>query len=373
LCLRDRQHVVLRERLDMEVSALRRGVSIAMAILAVEGVALAAPSAADRETARTLMDQGRDLRDKGDLKEAVKRFQAANDIMHVPTTALELVKTQVALKMLVEARDTVATMRQNVGPKEGKLFKDARAAAEEIDASLGARVPSVTINVKGTTPGQDVTLAIDGVEVPSGVIGLPRTIDPGHHVITAKTSTGQGQQEIDVAEAESKPVDITVAGDASAAPPPTDVTPTGPDEAPERSHSPTKLTYIGIGVTGAGILMGTITGIVSISDKSSLAKQCLNDICGPSSSSALSSANTMATLSDVGFAVAGAGAVFTAVTLILGHDKKPDGAAPATDTPPSGDSAPPSTSSPADTPPAPSAFRVVPWFSGTMGGLVGTF
>src|SRR5271169_6333782 len=74
--------------------------------------ARAEPSAADRETARTLMQQGRELRAKGDLKEALKRFQAADEIMHVPSTGLEVAKSQVAIGELVEARDTIAAIRR---------------------------------------------------------------------------------------------------------------------------------------------------------------------------------------------------------------------------------------------------------------------
>ena len=67
------------------------------------------PNAADRETARELMQQGRDLRDKNDLKGALQRFKAADDIMHVPTTALPLAQVQADLGLLVEARDTLAS------------------------------------------------------------------------------------------------------------------------------------------------------------------------------------------------------------------------------------------------------------------------
>ena len=50
-------------------------------------MAHADPSAADKETARALMNEGRTDRDKGDLKAAVKAFAAADALMHVPTTA----------------------------------------------------------------------------------------------------------------------------------------------------------------------------------------------------------------------------------------------------------------------------------------------
>src|SRR5271155_3196834 len=78
----------------------------------VAGVAHAQPTAADRETARTLLQQGREPRERGNQAEALKRFKGAYEIMHVPTTALELARAQVALGRLVEARDTIAAIRQ---------------------------------------------------------------------------------------------------------------------------------------------------------------------------------------------------------------------------------------------------------------------
>src|SRR5271157_3775010 len=71
-----------RVRLTMTATAVA-------AMLAASG-ASAQVSAADRETARSMMQEGRDLRDKGDLKGALQRFKAADDIMHVPTTSLEV-------------------------------------------------------------------------------------------------------------------------------------------------------------------------------------------------------------------------------------------------------------------------------------------
>ncbi|HEX4448937.1 MAG TPA: hypothetical protein VH044_19485, partial [Polyangiaceae bacterium] len=83
-----------------------------MAALLAAPSAGAQPSAADRETARSMMQEGRDLREKGDLKGALQRFKAADDIMHVPTTSLEVARTQVSLGLLVEALDTIANIHK---------------------------------------------------------------------------------------------------------------------------------------------------------------------------------------------------------------------------------------------------------------------
>ena len=191
------------------------------------------------------------------------------------------------------------------------------------------------------------------MEVPSGVLGLPRSVDPGHHVITAKTATAEGKQEVDVLEGEQKPVEVALVATGATAPI-VEETPKseGESEVPrKKSHSPSVLTFVGIGVAGAGVIAGSVTGIVSISKKSGLASQCPNQICGPgTASSDLDSANLFATLSDVTFGVAGAGAALAIVSLIVGHDEA------------------------AHPPPPPSSgWTVTPWISGGVAGVRGSF
>src|SRR5215468_3304078 len=79
--------------------------ALALSILAPR--ALAAPTAAEKETARALMKSARDKRRASDLRGALVDFTKARAIMNVPTTGLEVGKTQMDLGLLVEARDTL--------------------------------------------------------------------------------------------------------------------------------------------------------------------------------------------------------------------------------------------------------------------------
>src|SRR5215471_2911491 len=84
----------------------------------------AEPSATEKETARALMTEGRDLRDHNDLKTALKRFQTADSIMHVPTTALEVARTEASLGQLVEARETLSRIgRMPEDPSDPPPFR----------------------------------------------------------------------------------------------------------------------------------------------------------------------------------------------------------------------------------------------------------
>jgi hypothetical protein len=290
-------------------------------------VASADPSAADRETARTLMDQGHVLLDKGDVREALKRFQAADEIMHVPTTAVPVAKLQAALGLLVEARDTLASSMRRTPEKanDPQPFKDARAEGERLDASLAERVPGLTITVKGAAEGEKPALAIDGLDVPAAALGLPRAVDPGHHVLVAKTPTAEGRQELDVREGEQRALEITLVTTGAPRIQPSRVTPGTPvaPDAPAASvtsHSPGLVTWIGVGLAGAGVITGSVTGLMAMSKTSGLTSECANHICGPAAHSDLDSANTLATVSNVAFAVAGVGAAVAVISLVVGHE-----------------------------------------------------
>jgi hypothetical protein len=176
-------------------------------------------------------------------------------------------------------------------------------------------------------------------------------VDPGHHVLKARTETGAGDQEIDIAEGEQKLVELELTAiAASPAPVPALApSPAEPETLP-KVHSPTALTIVGMAAFGAGVLVGSVTGLVSLSKKSTLTTECPNRICGPSSYSTLDSANALATVSDVSFAVAGAGAVLAIVTLVVGHTP-----APAASVSPS------------------SGWTLAPWIAGAEAGVRGSF
>jgi hypothetical protein len=342
------------------------------------GAALAQPTAADRETARSLMQEARDLRDKGHAQDALKRFKAADDIMHVPTTGLEVARTQATMGMLVEARDTIANIRKlPSSPSDPAPFLDARAKADELDNTLESRIPALNITVTGGADGETPAIVIDGIPIPAAAVGLPRKVDPGRHTVVAKGASGRGEQMVDVKEGEQKDVQVmlTAGGDTSGGDTGDQAshTESSGDTGGPKSHSPTLVTWIGGGVGAAGLIAGTVSGIMSISLTSQVKKECLASRCvsGTQGGNDYASASSLATVSDVTFVVAGVGAAVAIASLILGHTeadapaKAPDNAAP------SGDGDAPADPSAA---PAPqSRLRVLPWVGLGSAGVAGVF
>src|SRR5580704_15513315 len=188
--------------------ALTAGV---LAMTFAAGTAQAQSSAADRETARSMMQEGRDLRDKGDLKGALQRFKSADDIMHVPTTSLEVARAQVALGQLIEALDTIAAIRKSPPqPDDPAPFKDARTKADDLETQVEGKVPSLSITVTGAAEGETPAISVDGVSLPAAAANVPRKVDPGHHVVTARAASGQAKEEVDVTEGEKKDVALVI-------------------------------------------------------------------------------------------------------------------------------------------------------------------
>src|SRR5687768_9838148 len=93
----------------------------------------AQPSAADKETARSLMNQGDTARDEQDYRAALKAYEAADAIMRVPTTGLAVARMHEKLGQLLEARDkALAVARIPAGATEPAAFTTARNEAEQL-------------------------------------------------------------------------------------------------------------------------------------------------------------------------------------------------------------------------------------------------
>ncbi len=92
-----------------------------------------------------------------------------------------------------------------------------------------------------------------------------------------------------------------------------------------RSAASTALLIGGFGVAGVSVVLGSITGALSLSKTSSIkaSSACDGSVCNPSEDADLNSAKTMATVSTVSFVVAGVGAVVGIVGLFTGGSSAP--------------------------------------------------
>jgi hypothetical protein len=93
--------------------------------------------------------------------------------------------------------------------------------------------------------------------------------------------------------------------------------PTAPpaDTAPKKSHT---LAYVALGVGGAGLVVGGVTGFLALGKKGDL-KGCESTKCPSSQQDTLDSAKSMATISTVGFTVGFVGVGLGVVLLLTGN------------------------------------------------------
>jgi hypothetical protein len=326
--------------------------AVMIALVAWAAPSRAEPSAAEKETARSFMAEGRVRRDRNDLPGALESFRAADAIMHVPTTGLEVARTEAALGRLVEAADALrSVLHLPASPNDPPPFVAARGAAQSLLADVLARVPSIRVAPRGSKEG--VRVAIDDAPLPAEAIGQAFKIDPGHHVVRVTQRGATVTREVDVAERETKLVAFdgpsdSPAGAAAVAPAP------GPDPAPEPaapapsadappatspepsdaapgdapppgapSHPMRTIAWTGVAVAGAGVVVGSITGLLSLSHASDAKAICDGDHCPPAAASDIDAAHATGRASTIAFAVAGAGAAVALVGFLVGDRGSP--------------------------------------------------
>lgn len=139
-------------------------------------------------------------------------------------------------------------------------------------------------------------------------------------MLVAKLADGsEARAEKDLAEGETATVTLDL---ATAKPPAATVAEMQPTAAPESSGSRDRtLALIGFGVAGAGLAVGTVTGILAISKLSAAKDSCVDKTCYPDARSNLDASHTMGTISTIAFVVAGVGATVGVIGLVVGGDK----------------------------------------------------
>ncbi len=281
-----------RIRRNLAVGTILLALSVALATSSIGHVALAEPSAADKDTARKLMDKGDAAMAQKDFKEALKAYEGAKSLIDVPTTALAVAQAQVGLGLFLEARDTALHVeRLPAAANEDEVLTQARKDAAQLAADMDKRIPSLEVKVTGTKPEEEIKLLIDGALIPAAAQSLPRRVNPGEHSITVEakgyatnTSTikaPEGDQTIQV------PVEMKPAtGDGPIKP----VDPGG-----KKIHL---LLPIGAAVTGVGLAVGIGTGVAALNS-------CTTKGCA------------LGWVANVGFIVAVGGAAMGVAGLVL--------------------------------------------------------
>jgi hypothetical protein len=256
------------------------------------------------------MAEGDRLRASGDLRAAMNRYQAAHAIVHAPTTGLDLARVQASLGLLVEARSTASeVIHHPMAANEPRVFSDARAEATALANELETRVPSVKAEVQPSDA--PYTVSVDGTALPAQVGGLPYKVNPGQHnvrveapgYVTVNRQVALNDGEIQTVAIQLVPQPQTAAAQVTDTSASSQLVAAGDstrDRALQDRADAGKLRgVIGLSVGGAAFVAGSVTGIMAMSLGSDIRSECSKNACSPAQRDSLSTANTLANVSNI--------------------------------------------------------------------------
>lgn len=284
------------------------------ACLAASAPALAADDDGDasvRYAARFVAERGARALDRGELEEALRLFNVAEQLFHAPTLVLAIAQTEARMGRWAEARKHYQQVLGEDLPKNAPPpFRQAQKTAQEELAALDPRIPRLVLTVKGSDG--PVEVRVDGKPVPVETIEAGLPVSPGRHDVVVVASGDVRVAEVKVAPKERR--DVVIDFDAADA--------HGSFYSSRDAREATidgwwPATAYGVGV--AGLTLGTVTGVLALNDAAALRDRCQQGTlgCDPAARSFEDSARTLGVVSTVGFIVGGLGVATGTALLII--------------------------------------------------------
>jgi hypothetical protein len=213
---------------DMVVRRRFLSASLSFALAAASFPTVARAQTDDeRAGARAAADAGLQAYGAKNWASCKDYFTRAQSLIDAPPHLLYIARCSVQLGQLVSAREAYLKIRRApVAADKPQAFQDAKASAETELAALEPRIPYLNVTVTGGTGGP-VSVKMDGVEIPSALVGIPHPVDPGTHKLEASTSgMTAAAKSVTVREGQHQDLTLELTANTAGAPPP--VAPTGP-------------------------------------------------------------------------------------------------------------------------------------------------
>ncbi|MBM4359781.1 MAG: tetratricopeptide repeat protein, partial [Deltaproteobacteria bacterium] len=283
----------------------------------------AAQSDADKALARDLSKDAAKALADGKYEEARDKFARAEALYHAPSLLVGLARAYVGLGKFVEAKEAYnQVLREKLPPNASEGFVRAQQDAGREIGTLDDKIGTGTIVVTagGATLPSGLSATLDDQDLKAAAFGLKRPMNPGpHRLAVSAPGYDPVERRFDVAPRKDIVVDVKILKSAGALPPPDAGGSTAPtDTAPPTAPTATAATAGGagpsggggmqrilgwsaIGVGGAGLLLGGITGGIAVARHGKLASDCLNGSCAgvPDAQARIDAYETVGTLSTV--------------------------------------------------------------------------
>lgn len=317
---------------ELRVLSLACLLSVSLGARGARAQEPAASGATPAEASIQLFREGRALLGQGRVDEACERFRAALDLRRSPGTLLNVGKCLESQGQLLGARkafeETAALA--SAEPDKAKAEVWADASRQELEA-LTPRLPHLIIRAPAQAPAETGLLVqLDGA--PFRAFGDRQPLDPGsHRVVASAPGKLDFTRELTLAEGQSLELEIPAlepvpSAEAAAAPivaaPPASVGDAPGATAAETSSAADAsgsrvLPWTLVGVGGAVLAGGIVTGLVAAHRASDLEDDCPNHVCEDDLSQVDAAQNT-AVVADIlmgtGLVLAGAGVTWLILT-----------------------------------------------------------
>lgn len=214
-----------------------------------------------------------------------------------------------------------------LGPEQRRRHEQRLEIARGQLEKLKPGVPMLTLLLPESAPS-DTFVTRNGVVLKSAALGVPLPVDPGDYlIVTHVPGAPEREAHVTLALGETKTLTLTLPAPATPPSVPAAVSPVGsqphPAATPARvspSSNRRSMVFVAAGIGAAGVVVGSVTGALVLSKKSTVNDGCRDHACTQGGLAAANSAQKLAVVSDIGFGVGLAGAAVAVVLLLTGDD-----------------------------------------------------
>ena len=206
--------------------------------------------------------------------------------------------------------------------EKGRQRARERVASAQRERLRG-EVPQLAIALPPSAP-PGTTVSRDGARLGAPSLGVAAPVDPGEHVVVAKTPDGVAHESrVNVARGEHRSLVLDLSAPPPVSPPPPPAGPATiaqpPATATAATGSPLRTwAWVAGGIGLAGLAAGSVAGAIVMGDKSTIDANCHPDkTCNPQGLGAANDASRLGLVSDIAFGVGGAGVVAAVVLLLV--------------------------------------------------------
>jgi tetratricopeptide (TPR) repeat protein len=268
----------------------RCSLPVVFAALVVANVARA--EARDPAAADALFRDARAAMQRGDYPTACAKLEESQRLDPAPGTLLNLAECEEKRGRLATAWEDYQGALDTLGSNDERV-----ALATQRAAALFPRLPKLVVRV---APGAPAAARVkrDGVELGAASLGTELPVNPGRHEIVV-VAPGRRARSYGVDATEGRAASITVdVGE----PDPAAAVPAEPGAGGRPRGNPT-LGYVALGVGGAALLAGGVTGVLALGRARVADEHCdAAHTCDPTGLDANRDGKTFSTLSTVLFA-----------------------------------------------------------------------